>query len=369
MMTVCIALAGFFFECNVSAIGKGQTPYAIARQISLPLDSLTINIVDYLQYIPEENSLSFFNTHRNSIYFYSLDSRKLSGTIDLSDYGIKDKVQGYLIEPEYIYAYVYFKMILYRINRQTRNVETFRLPQKEVSFPKMLPAPFLLTVSPLKVIDGHIAVMSGCRAGENGYENGSNCPTFTFYDMATKKTRYDINYPKVYTKDNWGGNTLYRLPFFDVNGKNELVISFPASEDILVYSADGKSSAYPGRSGFVKKMAPYSKNKNVRRQQDKVFKWYLGNYSYEGMLYDSYRNVYYRVVRFPQQTEFNEKKGNCKPVGIMVFDSKFELLKEFRLDTSVDYNPLCIFVSPGGLCINVKTDNEDELFFHEIKIL
>lgn len=84
--------------------------------------------------------------------------------------------------------------------------------------------------------------------------------------------------------------------------------------------------------------------------------------SYENILFDPYRKVYYRFFRLPDTSYTPSVRGNNKPIGIIILNEKFEKQKEFMLPKN-KYDLNNCFVSENGLHIQKMTESEDELVF------
>ena len=92
---------------------------------------------------------------------------------------------------------------------------------------------------------------------------------------------------------------------------------------------------------------------------------------YSLILYDQYRNVYYRLVGFPipeediQSRDFERKY--TRQFSIMVLDEQFNVLSEHLLPRFEYLLPQSIFISEEGLNIQKRTEDEDLMHFDVFK--
>lgn len=230
-----------------------------------------------------------------------------------------------------------------------------------------VPTPFPSTFCPLK-IQGNTIIASTFIAGESPEDVVHPSGTILLYNMLDRSVRYVVPYPSMY-KYFWGGGTPYRQVYYDVNGKGEIIISFSASAYLTVYNPEtGQNRDVPAKSEYVKKIKPFGLGKAITASNRAVMNWYRKNPSYEGVLYDRWRGLYYRFVLLPEAKNFERMKNySKKPVSILVMDEEFNILSETRLPEDTYFNPFCSFVAPGGLYIQVRTSNEDEFLFHRFE--
>lgn len=341
--------------------------------LSLELDSVTVNIIHYCQYIPDfrgRSCLSFLNENTNSIYFYDFQTKSLLHKIDLSDLEIQKSLQGYLYSDDRVYTYSYSDASLTCIDCNSKQIlfscrlyNNYFDPQK----PFFTPKPFPLTCMPIKSI-GNTIVLSGMVAGESMLENSKNRPVITLFDLYTKEISHVINYPSIYQEANWGGGLSFRSAYYDINKKEEIVVSFPAYDEIVSYSMrKGIEQHHHAGSSKVKKIRPFTNKRNVFGDSEKLWEWYLKTSSYENILYDEYRHLYYRFVKLPQNSAYNPKVGTQKPTIIIVLDESYSYVGELLLPNNMIFVTSNSFVSRMGICIQKREKNEDLISFYIIR--
>lgn len=181
--------------------------------------------------------------------------------------------------------------------------------------------------------------------------------------MISIKGKRSICYhiPKLINKKNWGGfNFRVVLSCFNERGGN-LVLSFPADASITVYNLrSGKTEYHHAASTFFGEIKPLSHSKDGKIDWEVIYKHFATQPSYSSIIYDRYRNVYYRTADIPineDKYDQNNIEGWVKPFSIMVLDSEFNLIGEALLP-HLSYSRTEFFVSKEGL--NMKKNHEDD---------
>ena len=333
--------------------------------LEFTLDSETSPTIGYLQFYNTDTTqcLAILNDFNHTIYVYDYNTASVINKVKINTL----PPQGFFIEDN-IYAYSYIKGTLSVIDGDKfthKMTSSMVLPEDRLS--KVFnPYPYATTLSPIIKHNNYI-VSIGYRSGESRYENSTNRPVISFFDLNTKNISTSINYPEIYSKYHWGGQMAYRLPYYTMNPDGKIVVSFPASHNLIVSSLDNLSSVTSifGGSRYIKEIKSYpaSKRKFGISSSD-VWSWYMRNPSYEGILYDEYRNIYYRIARLPDNNYKFGERGNHKPIIIIVLDQNLNYLGEYLMSEESRYFPTNMFVSREGLNIQVLTDDEDILKFH-----
>ena len=184
--------------------------------------------------------------------------------------------------------------------------------------------------------------------------------TMAIYNADGLPTAQFADYPEIYGNPSpirWN-LFLYLIPSFTIDSKNNIIVSFPASDSIRVY---GHNLEYtPFYAGYSKAEVP-SPSENALIDQSHA----LDNYAYTSILYDPHNALYYRIVACPvNDTNATPIQGQAipRPLAIVVLDSDFNKVGEYAVDNySGSYSQ--VFVSPKGLHIHSYSDNDDILKF------
>lgn len=356
-------------QCNISYIGNK----------AFELDDETSYLTSYIQFINRNDSLcyfSFINEYNNSIYFYNYDNSAFIKKIQYEEEGNNGvgKIQGYYyINEDNIYTFDYGTSKIFVTNGKSTVIKSspsmyesikYQDVSEIISFP---PAPYVQTDNPIRVVNDYI-ILGGFFSGEYLTENKNNRPVNILYNLKTDKIRYLNNYPEMYQKYNLGGRLTYRLPHFEVREEN-LLLSFSADHYIQNYSFqdDSCTSHYAG-SSFIKEIKAFPYPKSIPINKKRAWDWYMNTPSYEGIYYDKYNKLYYRIARLPDKDYAKHKLGNRKPIVIIVLDSQLNYLGEGKLPTDLNLRTTNCFVSEDGLNIQLLNEDENHFTFCQFKI-
>ncbi len=169
------------------------------------------------------------------------------------------------------------------------------------------------------------------------------------------------------------------------SGKKMVDLSRAQGKGKIVYSFFGDhqlyySSAFDVPLRPIQAASSYLENNMPAFQSDSpsefFLKYNLASSRYGSLLYDSYRNVYYRFA-FPTLTDVNaeeirELRNVPGPFVVMVFDENLKLLTE-KLFEAGTYLPDNSFVGEKGLYLSINhPDNpqnkEDQMSFELIEL-
>ena len=195
--------------------------------------------------------------------------------------------------------------------------------------------------------------------------------TIVSYDLITRNLNElpNTSYPVSYFDKCWFSVDLNIS--FCKNDRNEIIFSYPISDSLYVYSIDKKRIIKK-----VKARSKYKKGKTTSADCDMVwdnkayYKHVYKNLIYRDIIYDPYRNVYYRIVSLPKKDYNINKPFNSLnlPFSIQVFDDELNFLCETEiLNESPKYIKFDYFVDNEGLWISVNNPDNPEFDENELK--
>lgn len=98
---------------------------------------------------------------------------------------------------------------------------------------------------------------------------------------------------------------------------------------------------------------------------------YFEQYEYGPVLYDKYRDLYYRFLLRPVEFGNAAKTGEFPPpkktITVLIFGETFRKVDEMELPNDVSYNYMHCFVMKDGLAIKVSSDDDDCMSFKVFK--
>ena len=175
-----------------------------------------------------------------------------------------------------------------------------------------------------------------------------------------------INYPDIFEDDvkvPAGGGYDFT---YDYNYKQErLVCSLTGYDSIMVTDDLKQVRWYNGKSRYLKSVRP-------RVYEANGFDWLReskGGIKYHNIMYDKYRDIYYRIAEFPyefkaNESPFDDPKG--REFSVIVFDKDLNIIGEAKFPGN-KYLYKMSFVGRDGLYISENNEANPE--FDENKLV
>jgi hypothetical protein len=145
------------------------------------------------------------------------------------------------------------------------------------------------------------------------------------------------------------------------NGKGKMIYGFSASDTIYVLKNGKLVSSHECKSKFMTERRPYPDDSTGHFSF--LEKYDVTEPRYTGLIFDPYRNYYYRIVH--HAIEYEEPGGMTvhtyfdKPWSIMVLDEQFNVLNEIKMDQS-RFIPV-VFPVKEGMLIKKRQDKNAAL--------
>lgn len=356
------------FESLCEVTVKGTKSYVLD-------DNTALSMIEYVRYIPDDSIplFSFLNPHTNAIYLYDAKQDTLRDVVrfDLEGSNGVGNLQGYCYHnADSIFTYATSSGQVKLADQKGTVARTYRMFDPDAQLEdttRFLTSPYLESRMPMLYAQDGTLLMGGGFLAETTLERADNTFVTLLYDIRTENCSYANPYPEQYRHYDWGGNFFYRQPSMDLAGAGKVILSFPADHHVWIYdlSTGQRDSVYAG-SRLIKTIKPFNESKQKFPDdvpEEAISDWYYSQPSYDAVLADPYRQLYYRIARLPFP---NHRKGtlNDKPVVVIVLDKDFHYLGESRLPEGKPYNPYNAYVSPEGLHIQLADlKDEDHLTF------
>lgn len=188
-------------------------------------------------------------------------------------------------------------------------------------------------------------------------------------NLETGDFEYIIPRPKLYNDGFWGSHYLTRI-YHSYNNKEEsLLISFGADPNIYRYTInDLTSQAIECRSKYLGRLKPLG-SKGSKHAEESKFKYEGTSGSYGAIIYDSYQELYYRIVQLPSSdSKYKFSPKLFKGTSLIIMNSQFKIIGEDLLPN--EYDPYMFFVNEKGLHLANKSkydQDEDNMVFDIFK--
>ena len=357
MKTNAFIIFFFFFSCslfgdNANKLRERKDTHYLEKYstISFPLDSTASPLITALEY--NENNDIFSFIYRKSLFCYKYSSQFFLGKTDIPS--THPTTYTYVNEDS-IFANDYSKKTIVRFNKKGELLSSHRVrfPSKYSGFP-------IAKTSSMVYNNGAI-YFSGNTSGEIPFENSKNRNVLNKIDLSTNKTKSCLSYTEMYNKHNWGGG-LFRWTYSDYNNNDEFVVSLPAEHYIYVVSSDMEQiRKYYAGSNFFSNIQYLKKSKYLDVSNEASTKHFVETNSYSNIIYDKYRNCYYRMAE--KKTEYNGQPTWQKGLSIIILNDKFEIIGETLIEKSGLLFRFGMFVTEKGLHIPIDDKNKETLNF------
>ncbi len=334
------------------------------------LDSvIVINIGNRLDPTPlssqlytQENEETYIMLDENKLHLFHLSTGKQYDTLNIKGCGNLNNYSGFLYRKDTLFVYNYKQKVVYALDSTLNVKKTWAVRERcKAKYPI---DPEALTLSPILYSNHHI-VLSGSGLGSPEDATPENRPISCCINISTDEIIYGGMYPQQYVQGDFGGlhfNSIYQT----VDKSGNYIYSFPADHSVYFYRSDlsEHEKVYMG-SRYISTIES-SDIKSIELLKDKSLrvKYYIGQPSYSTILYDRFRDVYYRFAEHPLENQWSPGQNFCKPFSIIVMNSDRKILTETPIIK--DYAQLNlgnVHVSKEGLLIQKNDADENKIVF------
>lgn len=372
-----VILICILFLCSCKEKSKNGYIYKITetnKRIEIPIDSET-NIYtramhhfidDSIEYITIENSETIGDY--NTINFYRLDTKRLSHKVKIAKEGDNaiPRFSGHgICNLDNIFISGFGTSILYQINRDGKIKKKYNYSvtdKQEYTTDNDFNS---LVYKPLVIVEGKIYQMQyPTPANANKKQLINTSLSLTIDTLTNKTTKLPLTYPALWKEGSGIGLNPHCSRIYD--GK-QFIYAFRMNENIIVTKDHINSKTIPIKSKYIDKLnvEGFSKDLSFKDFEKKVDEQAV----YGNIIYDKYRNVYYRFA-YPEcniDKTYFEYIFCRKEFSIIVIDENLNIIGE-TLFPAKKYAPGLFFVNKDGLYIsenNVENSNtsDDKLIF------
>ena len=198
-------------------------------------------------------------------------------------------------------------------------------------------------------------------------------PFLMEYDIAANKITRTLGYFPAFMAENPDEFFYNEYQFswlHSQSDKNKLLVSFRRSHDLMILDLETEEQKFiPAKSKFLDKFQLIPRNQNAQLDYDPI----ITEGTYRTLMYDSYRDVYYRIVTHNQDqiNPLTNRKNNpaSRPYSIIVLDKDLNYLGESTIEDYKKRSYLNVAVCSEGLIFIAGDDDESGVTFDILKIL
>ena len=379
----------FFFVAILVACGKkpfkNQNPILERSKDSIALEKMEISkkiyigddlnprpLVSQLYHQDEKNY--YIMLDKNNLYVFDYESGERTAKIAINSSiengcGRLNNYSGfYYHSPDSIFLYNYSVKTLFLVDSLSVIKRRWNTVDKNLAkYPVDIEA---LTSSPISQLGGGV-ILSGSGHGQPKDATEQNKPVSCLVNVNDETIKYEGSYPQIYRDANFGG-VYFNQIFHTVNPyEDEVIYSFPADHYIYKYDANFLDTIkiYAG-SRYIKSIES-STGSLVEEyiNKEKRIEYYVEQPSYANIIYDKYRNIYYRIATFPILGWKSSDPTFQKPFSIITLDGVGHIISESSVfENPENYNLGNMHVVPEGLAIQKYTEDENVIDFEIYKI-
>ncbi|GAA0551084.1 hypothetical protein GCM10009415_36270 [Chitinophaga japonensis] len=327
----------------------------VADTLRLYLDSLlVVGVQTPVQYVEKENALLVYDGYNKRLLSYPLDAgTALLRPGHIQPLHLDGKVTYFqYLRPDSLLLYTYdsFQLLFYNMAAdsvyKTLSFTGRPLPPNLAFNPA---PPNACNAAPI-ILKDHTIIGVGYLIGEREHEVPEGRTLCTEIHLPDGKVQHKVPYSKVYRSANWGGVHM-RTPYAAYNAtEDKLLLSLPADHRLQVIdSAWQVKDIYAGtREPCCISALPFPKTHQKMKDPDMPLRYFTGTPSYRNIIFDPYRQRYYRLLQLPPAaTALNHEGLAEKHAKIIAFDTAFHYLGEASLPGSLALDNF--FVTARGL--------------------
>lgn len=352
---IIIIFSLLLFSCKEKAIVNHRTKtdykYELIGQknICFRLDSITSHVFTAADYNDKTKTYAFI--HRNKLLVYDYETQEL-----IDDILIKTSSPSSFsfINKDTIIVADYNTNSFLFMNSGGSVYKSIKVN------PKISYYPFPVNkIAPL-VYENDTIVFWGNMSGEYLNEDKNNRNVMGIVDINNGQVQYNVPYSNVYNGRNLGGG-LYRWVYACYNSKdNKYIVSFPADHNIYTVSTTGVNGEFYAGSNFIDEIESLDMPKLIPIDSEEKTKHFVENHSYANIIYDEWREVYYRIAEI--KTKYENKMGWQKDLSVIILNKDLKIIGETKIKECNHNYRYATFVNEDGLHIPQKSD-EDVLCF------
>lgn len=347
---------------------------------SFLLDDETAPKPLYIQMINDSlrgRQLTFLNDYNNSIYFYSYDTLQYLDKIKFDKNGPNavQMPEGYYIKNlDSIYIFSRLLKILLAnsdgkvLKRASLNGNN-DVRGKDISWAYKYPEFYVQTSTPfMKNSKGFL--LTGIFGGTMPDSIVDKFKFTAQIDADLGNVQYNHTYPRSLFGNNvnWGeGLSVQVFPQLYPD-KSKMIYSFPMSHELFLANIEDNNytKVYAGsnEAGTIKSI----NKKPGRASVEMIRSSFVRQDMYAAILYDNYRNVYYRFLRKAIPDATKQTSWKEKEVAVIIMDKDFDYLGETTLGPERIWHWQNSFITKEGLNIEYLDENDIEEVNLSIKI-
>ena len=345
------------FEAHQSAILEDQIIFESGELYQLALDSVTPTLTNYIElYQAEISYLVMLNHHDNSLILYDKEKGEVLNKIFISQEGPNS------VGPAESFLILNNDSILVVSDRLEAGFYTWggKLIDKFSRYETDIALTPVTTTGNPPVLRNKLLFQSGFYMGSDNHDLTLVCSV----ERDSCFTTFRI--PDIYRSGKWGPGE-FDLHFHAYNDEEELfVYSFPPASDVYVTDHRNRNTVHFAGSKYFGDIHPLPRATKGRKE---ILNETLLRPIYQEIIYDKYRDLYYRVAEHPLATHeldliADPYAPGVRDFSVIVLNGAFERIGESEIIGRNQFDTRIFFVDERGLFLKqMNNENEDYMIF------
>lgn len=353
---------------------KAAKKLEVSTDKKFPLDSLSAPRPPYIQIYNDANGneyLAMLSGYSKNIFIYNYDSANTPvNQIPIST--VQMPLAFHIRNMDSIYVYNDKMMEMILLNNKSEVISKVSLinneNMKDLSWTFKYPQYVPHTVNAISEHAGKL-IFPGQFIWTLPDTVARTFKFTSLIDINNNTVKYIHKYPySIY-----GHGYIWDEPMFTgvyyaiMPDSKKMVYSFPVSHDLVIYDmdTDNEKTIYGG-SNEAASITSFNVNKFKKKSaapNEYIYQKACTTDLYGGILYDKYRNVYYRFLRKALPEKGVRLRWENKQVAVVVMDQDFNYLGETEIGDMNEFYPDNSFVTKEGLNVEyIAPDDVDEKF-------
>lgn len=366
-MIKSIPFASYLFLVFISCGGnetREEVPVQLVEKgtLELPLDTRTSYRTNSLTYwidsLDGQKTEYLVQLERNipAIHFYNLEKRQLSHSIKLTEEGPEGVGRPNslaILSSDSIFIVSGYDRKFSIIDRNGKIIRSCNLFKSGQIAGATSGQPQSGTANPLNFYKGtfYFNVAPDRNTWKPEYYDAPTMMEFNFSDCSYS---YFNNYPDAMRGAVWGSRGMSYST--TRNHRDQLISSYSSDHKIHVLDLkDRTKSEFLAKSKFFDELEPLE-NPGMDTDKEYVFT----TPSYGAIMFDVYRNIYYRIARHGLSELTEKSEFFDQNFSIIILDEDFEILGETFFPGKT-YNGNQFFITKDGLYLSTNNDKNPEL--------
>lgn len=335
---------------------KDSLTLSFLKEICLRPDEKTPSDWEKTLMVKENDScfILLYNAYNGDLNYYSSTTGNLFRIISTQLKGM-DGISSY--EDSILFVQDYDLCRFYKMNLCECTTDTLKI--EGLSFDAGdFPPSYISVYNGVYPINKNAVFLTTFTAGES--DKGNRCCGM-IYDDNSKSHTSVVPYPSLYQRANWGGG-MFRSGFTCYNPSEHIILfSFPACHNLYVFNVKDKSiMEYYAGSKIINKISAFSNVPDQVVSNFESFNYYLKTDNYGPIIYDKYRNLYYRIAE-----KAGYHKGDTykylKQLSVIILDSQLNIIGEKTFEQPYGTT---LLIAPEGIYIPYLKDIGMDLPMH-----